>query len=104
VGTFTALPGARVLWSLRRRTTDVRCVLYGDLMPVEVHVIQEADVVLTELFQDEWLAQNWARAYSERLRQQGWQDSPEWTQPGEDRDRVSGEDSGANDPQQHGHD
>jgi hypothetical protein len=45
-------------------------------MPVEVQVVQDRDVVLTELFQEEWLALNWAQAYCARLKQQGWQDSP----------------------------
>jgi hypothetical protein len=43
-------------------------------MPVEVQVVQDRDVVLTELFQEEWLALNWARAYGDRLKQQGWHD------------------------------
>jgi len=66
-----------MLWSLRRRTTDVRCILYAADKPVEVQVVQDRDVVLTELFQEEWLALGWARAYGERLKQQGWCDSPE---------------------------
>lgn len=45
-------------------------------LPVEVQVVQDRDVVLRELFQEESLAEKWARAYAERLRQQGWQDSP----------------------------
>jgi hypothetical protein len=45
-------------------------------MPVEVRVVQDRDIVLTELFQEEWLALNWARAYCERLKTQGWRDSP----------------------------
>lgn len=73
---FNVQPGARVLWCLRRRKSDVRCVLYASTMPVEVHVVQDRDVVLTEVFQEEWIALNWARAYSDRLRQQGWYDSP----------------------------
>lgn len=73
---FNAEPSARVLWCLRRRSTDVRCVLYVNTMPVEVQVLQDRDVVLTEMFQEEWLALNWARAYGDRLKQQGWQDSP----------------------------
>jgi hypothetical protein len=76
VSTFTAHPGARVLWCLRRRTTDVRCVINASGPPVEVLVVQDRDIVLTELFPEEWLAENWARAYSERLREQGWHDSP----------------------------
>jgi hypothetical protein len=44
-------------------------------MPVEVQVIQDRDVVLTELFQEEWLALNWSSAYLERLKQQGWQET-----------------------------
>lgn len=74
--TYSIEPGARVLWCLRRRATDVRCVMYPTGLPVEVHVVQDRDVVLTELFQEEWLAETWARAYGERLRQQGWSDSP----------------------------
>jgi hypothetical protein len=41
-----------------------------------VQVLQDRDIVLTELFQEEWLAENWARAYADRLRQQGWNDRP----------------------------
>jgi len=52
----------------------VRCVLYPSGMPVEVQVVQDRDVVLTELFQEEWLALNWSKAYLERLKQQGWQE------------------------------
>jgi hypothetical protein len=44
--------------------------------PVEVLVVQDRDIVLTELFPEEWLAENWARVYGERLREQGWYDSP----------------------------
>ena len=45
-------------------------------MPVEVQVVQDRDIVLTELFQEEWLALNWAKAYCARLKLQGWEDSP----------------------------
>jgi hypothetical protein len=54
----------------------VRCVLYASAIPVEVRVLQDEDVVLTELFQEEWLALNWAKVYGDRLKQQGWADSP----------------------------
>ena len=76
VSDFTVQPGARVLWCLRRRTSDVRCVMYPQPIPVEIQVLQDRDVVLTEIFQEEWLATAWAKAYGDRLRQQGWQDSP----------------------------
>jgi len=46
-------------------------------MPIEVQVVHGLDVVLTELFQEEWMALTWARAYKERLRAQGWNDVPE---------------------------
>ena len=49
-------PGGRVLWCLRRRSSDVSCVLYGDRLPVEVQVLQDRDVVLSELFAEEILA------------------------------------------------
>jgi len=54
----------------------VRCVLYADATPVEVKVLQDRDLVLTEVFQEEWLALNWARVYADRLKQQGWFESP----------------------------
>ena len=76
MGIYTVQPGARVLWCLRRRKSDVRCVIYPRAMPVEVQVIQDRDIVLTELFEEEWLAVNWARVYGDRLKQQGWYDSP----------------------------
>lgn len=72
VSTYTVQPGARVLWCLRRRASDVRCVIYPSGMPVEVQVVQDRDIVLTELFQEEWLALNWSQAYLDRLKQQGW--------------------------------
>lgn len=70
-----AFPGARVLWCLRRRSSDVRCVLYGDGPPVEVRILQDRDVVLAELFPEERLALNWARVYGDRLKQQGWHEA-----------------------------
>jgi hypothetical protein len=76
VSSYNVEPGARILWCLRRRKSDVRCVIYPQAMPVEVQVVQDRDVVLTERFQEEWVALSWAGAYSERLRQQGWFDSP----------------------------
>jgi len=51
-------------------------VIYPNGMPVEVQVIQDRDVVLTELFQEERLALNWSQAYLKRLKEQGWQESP----------------------------
>ena len=75
LNTYTVQPGARLLWCLRRRKSDVRCIIFPDTKPVEVHVLQDRDVVLTELFQEEWLALNWARVYADRLKQQGWHDS-----------------------------
>jgi len=56
--------------------SDIRCVLHPGTRPVEVQVLQDRDVVLTESFQEEWLAVNWAHAYGERLKAQGWHDSP----------------------------
>lgn len=76
MSTFTAAPGSRVLWCLRRRSSDIRCVLFPDSMPIEILVLQDRDIVLREVFPEEWLALSWAKAYGERLRQQGWQESP----------------------------
>jgi hypothetical protein len=54
----------------------VRCVLYAAAAPIEVHVLHDADLILKESFLDESLALEWAVAYGDRLRGQGWQDSP----------------------------
>jgi len=70
-------PGARVVWCLKRRVADVRCVVLSGSTPVEVRVLHDRDVVVTEIFQEEWMALKWARAYRERLRAQGWNDVPE---------------------------
>lgn len=69
-------PAGRVLWCLRRRASDVRCVLFPDAVPILVRVLQDRDVVLAETFSTEALARAWAVAYAERLRDQGWRDSP----------------------------
>jgi hypothetical protein len=81
VTTYTNDPGARVLWCLRRRKTDVRCLLYSERQPSEVVVLQDRDVVLRELFPEESAALAWAQEYSGRLRQHGWRDSPEQRSP-----------------------
>lgn len=62
--------------------------------PVEVQVVQDRDVILTELFPDAWLAERWATAYCDQLRKQGWHDSP----------AQSDEDGCGDGPQQHGDD
>jgi hypothetical protein len=46
-------------------------------MPVEVQVLQDRDVVLTESFPEEWIAMDWARIYGDRLKARGWYESPE---------------------------
>jgi hypothetical protein len=70
-------PGARVVWCLKRRTTDVQCLVLGHGIPVEIRVVHGRDIVVTEVFEEEWMALKWARAYRERLRAQGWNDVPE---------------------------
>jgi hypothetical protein len=75
VSSFAVQPGARVVWCLRRTTADVRCLVSGHL-PVEVQVLHDREVVVSEVFQEEWMAMNWANAYGDRLRAQGWQDVP----------------------------
>ena len=74
---FSTQPGGRLLWCLRRRKSDVRCLIFPGAMPIEIHVLQDRDIVLTELFQEEWLAIDWARVYGERLKAQGWRESPD---------------------------
>jgi hypothetical protein len=69
-------PGARVLWCLKRRLSDVRCVMYADGLPIEVQVFQDRDIVVREVFPEERLAIGWAQLYEERLKQQGWHEIP----------------------------
>ena len=69
-------PGGRVLWCLKRRLSDIRCVMYADGLPIEVHVFQDQDLVVREVFPEERLATGWARLYGDRLKQQGWQEMP----------------------------
>jgi hypothetical protein len=78
---FTEEPGVRVLWCLRRKRSDVRCVLLSGTLPVEVHVLQDTDFVLRELFPEERAALDWARAYHDRLVEQGWRECPEGCTP-----------------------
>jgi hypothetical protein len=77
------VPGAeegnpRVIWCLRRRSADVHCVLDASRLPIEVRILQDRDVVLTEIFPAEELALKWARLYAERLKQQGWFEPYAW--------------------------
>jgi len=51
-------------------------VIFASRLPVEVRVVQDTELVLTETFQEEWLALNWAKVYGERLKEQGYYDSP----------------------------
>ena len=80
MSTYPASPGARVLWCLRRKRSDVRCVLL-DTTPIEIHVLQDTDVVLKETFFEETSALRWAAAYASQLKEQGWRDSPTQRSP-----------------------
>jgi hypothetical protein len=73
-------PG-RVLWCLRRKRSDVRCVLVSGSTPLEVHVLQDSDLVLKERFAEEHVALTWASAYAHRLKQQGWREHPDDVPP-----------------------
>ena len=48
----------------------------ADLIPVEVQVVHDGDLVVVELFEEERFALGWSRSYEQRLREQGWADSP----------------------------
>ena len=74
---YAVQPGARVVWCLKRRSTDVRCVVMSQGMPVEVQVVHGPEIIVSEIFEEEWMALKWARAYRERLRAQGWRDVPD---------------------------
>ena len=64
MSTFDVEPGARVLWCLRRRASDVRCVMYATNVPVEVRIVQDRDLVLKEIFPAESFATAWADEYA----------------------------------------
>ena len=81
MNSFDVEPGARVLWCLRRRASDVRCVLYASAVPIEVRIVQDRDVVLKEIFPSETFATAWADEYSRRLQQHGWRRHPEDCSP-----------------------
>lgn len=78
---FSAEPDAQVLWCLRRRSCDVRCVLYALNVPIEVHIVQERDIVLKETFATGAAATWWAEEYGRRLQQHGWTVSPDSCSP-----------------------
>jgi hypothetical protein len=46
-------------------------------MPIEVHIVQDRDVVVKEIFPAEAFATAWADEYSRRLQQHGWRPHPE---------------------------
>ncbi len=64
-----------MLWCLKRRLSDIRCVMYAEGLPIEVQVFQDRDIVVRELFPEERLAIGWARLYGDRLKQQGWRET-----------------------------
>jgi hypothetical protein len=51
-------------------------VLRAGGKPVEVEILHDGDVVVTEVFEEERFALGWAHTYERRLREQGWGDSP----------------------------
>ena len=81
MSSFDVEPGARVLWCLRRRASDVRCVLYARGVPVEVHIVQDRDLVLKEIFPAESFATAWAEEYCQRLQHHGWRPVPKTVPP-----------------------
>jgi hypothetical protein len=52
------------------------------MKPIAVQIMQDCDLVLTEVFPEEWLAVTWAHAYGDRLKAQGWLESPGALAPG----------------------
>ena len=38
--------------------------------------MQDRDLIIKEVFAEEWAALAWAQAYSSRLKQTGWRESP----------------------------
>jgi len=56
-------------------------VLYARAVPVEVHIVQDRDLVLKEVFPAETFARAWAEEYNRRLQQHGWRLRPEDCSP-----------------------
>jgi hypothetical protein len=56
-------------------------VLYASHVPIEVHIVQDADLVLKESFATEAAAAWWAEEYDRRLQQHGWVRIPESCSP-----------------------
>jgi hypothetical protein len=81
LSTYTSDPGARVLWCLRRSAGDVRCVAFLAVRPVEVHVLQDRDRVMREVFATVEAALDWAEEYAARLKSHGWRECPEDCSP-----------------------
>lgn len=50
--------------------------MYAQTLPVEVKVLQDRDVVLSEVFPEEALAFRWATVFGDRLKRQGWREAP----------------------------
>jgi hypothetical protein len=51
-------------------------VLYAAGVPVEVHIVQDRDLVLKEIFPAEHFATAWADEYCQRLQSHGWRPQP----------------------------
>ena len=60
-----------MLWCLRRTRSDIHCVLI-QTVPPEIHVLQDADLVLKEAFPEEATPLHWAEEYGSRLQENGW--------------------------------
>ncbi|MDQ3938086.1 MAG: hypothetical protein M3253_05335 [Chloroflexota bacterium] len=56
--------------------SDVRCVAFLNTIPVEIRVLQDRDIVLTEHFAGHHAALEWAQQYEAQLKAHGWRDSP----------------------------
>jgi len=56
-------------------------VLYARAVPVEVHIVQDRDLVLKEVFPAEAFARAWSEEYKRRLQQHGWGLRPEDCSP-----------------------
>lgn len=56
-------------------------MLYAGSPPIEVHVLQDHELVIREWFPDEWVATKWAGEYGQRPERQGWRSSPERSTP-----------------------
>ena len=58
------------------RLRSEKGALNSSARPIAVRILQGVDVILTKVLPEEELAVTWVRLYGERLKRQGWFETP----------------------------